>query len=81
MNLRPPIVRSWFVHVFVRGNYSGAYRFDKKREAMRDMRDRASRLRVLGCSYCVSRDEFICQTCDRGVGRGVVFCTSCRAMM
>lgn len=74
------LVGPWFVHVFVRGHYAGAYRFRRRFEAVRDKKDRES-LAAVGCSYVISRDEFICQTCDRGVERGDVFCESCRGMM
>lgn len=70
--------RTWYLHVFVRGHYSGAYVFPTKKAAIADRDDRRKRLSVVGCHYHVSKDEYICHTCDRPVGRGDVLCESCK---
>jgi hypothetical protein len=51
------VVKPWAVHVFVRGHYTGAYRYATEQEADADAADRRQCFTVLGCRYVVARSS------------------------
>lgn len=43
----------WYVHVWVRGHYAGAYRYDTLCAAALHLKESAA-MRSLGCHYCLN---------------------------